>query len=78
MVKAAIDRTDRKLGAPEETLNLDSHVVDQEFDDEKVAERLADEMMGQDSPVLSDLLARPTTTMWSKKSASSAARFPIR
>lgn len=48
-----LTETDRKLDASEETLNLYSHVVDQKLGDEKVAKRLADEVVGQDSPVLS-------------------------
>jgi len=52
-VKATVDLTDRKLDASEETLNLDSHVVNQKLGDEKVAERLADEVVCQDPPVLS-------------------------
>jgi len=52
VAKATVDRTDRELDAPKETLNLDSHVVNQKLGDKKVAERLTDEVVGQDSPVL--------------------------
>jgi hypothetical protein len=39
-------RTDRKLDAPEKTFNLNSHVVNQELNDEKVTVGLTGEMVG--------------------------------
>ena len=50
-------RADRKLDAPEETLNLNAHVIDQELRDEKVGGGLTDAMVGQKPPVLSCLPA---------------------
>lgn len=46
-VKDPTSRTDRKLDAPEKTLNLNSHVVNQEFGDKKDTEGLAGEVVGQ-------------------------------
>jgi hypothetical protein len=54
-------RTNRKLDTPETTLHLNAHVVDQEFGDEKVTEGLTDEVVGQESPVLSGL---PAMGLW--------------
>jgi len=51
-------RTDRKLDTPEETFYLNPHVVNQELGDEKVAEGLTDEVVGKESPILSNLPAK--------------------
>jgi len=51
-------RTDRKLDAPEETLNLNARMVNQELGDEQITEGLADKMVGHESPVLSSFPAR--------------------
>ena len=58
VVKDTTDRTDRKLDAPKESLNLNADIVYQEFGDKKVAEGLADEVVGQEPPVLSGSPAR--------------------
>ena len=58
VARATIDRTDRELDAPKETLDLNSHVVNQKLGDKKVAERLADEVVSQDSPVLSGVFQK--------------------
>ena len=70
-MEGTMDLTDRKLDAPEETLNLNAHVVDQELGDEKVAEGLAHEVVGQEPPILSGSPARVV------KVSVSADRVPI-
>jgi hypothetical protein len=52
-------RTDRKLDAPEKTFNLNSHVVNQELNDEKVTVGLTGEVVGQESPILSGVSVGP-------------------
>ena len=64
-------RTNRKLDTPETTLHLNAHVVDQEFGDEKVTEGLTDEVVGQESPVLSGL---PVMGLWKSVSLPIAFR----
>ena len=54
-VKNTTGKTDRKFDTPEETLDLNAHIVDQELGDEKVGEGLANTVVGQKPPVLSGL-----------------------
>ena len=54
-MKNTTGKTDRKLDTPEETLDLNAHVVDQELGDEKVGGGLTDAVVSQKPPVLSGL-----------------------
>lgn len=75
MVKDTTGGTDRKLDAPEETLDLNARMVDQELGDKQITEGLADEMVGQESPVLSGFPAR--SHHMAVEVSVSVTRFPI-
>ena len=57
-MKNTTDETDRKLDTPEETLDLNAHIVDQKLGDEKVGGGLTNAVVGQKPPVLSGLPVR--------------------
>ena len=48
-------RADRKLDAPEETLDLNAYIIDQELGDEEVGGGLTDAVVSQEPPVLHGL-----------------------